>query len=174
MQNETRVKAAAVLARMADPYCFVGMMCLLPLLEIVQVLEVWALKKGAYICDLVNGLINCQGTLLQLYKDQERAFRGNHLKAFQQLIDCSHGEIPLLWQTDMNEPEQYLAFLWGTWGKESLKAMHNDKPITRAAWAEIVDSVDECSGKRDYLNFTFSYLLSSNRRFFVHLIGVLI
>lgn len=140
-RKKTKAKAAAFVESMKDPYCILGMTCLLLLLETSNALVVWVQKRDAYICDFVIGLVKYQGTLFRHYEDQDTAFGRNDFKVFQRLMECSYGEISLRWQTDKNVPQQYLAFTWGTRPNDSVKALHEGQPITRSAYADNVPSI---------------------------------
>jgi hypothetical protein len=60
VQKAGRIKAQKVLDAMVDPYVVLGMTCIVPLLECINVLIKFAQQRNVYICDFVGGLITCQ------------------------------------------------------------------------------------------------------------------
>lgn len=57
MQKSTKVKSMKLVDTMQDPYCILGIIALLLILNTLQVLAKWAQKKNVYICNFVGGLV---------------------------------------------------------------------------------------------------------------------
>ncbi|KAH8961122.1 hypothetical protein BDL97_05G034100 [Sphagnum fallax] len=54
----------ANLILLANPYCLLGMWCLIPLLENIDFLMQFALQHDVFICDLVFVIKICQGSFI--------------------------------------------------------------------------------------------------------------
>jgi hypothetical protein len=54
------MKAKKVLDCLVDPYVVLGMTCIIPLLECINVLIKFAQQRDVYICDFIGALVACQ------------------------------------------------------------------------------------------------------------------
>jgi hypothetical protein len=77
-----------------------------------------------------------------MYKDDSTAFGGHEFMEFKQLSDFRHEQIHAVWNVDMNESQEVLAF---PIGEKRIRAKHNDKVVTKEVWVKIVHDVKaEC------------------------------
>jgi len=130
---------------MVDPYHVVGMICLLPLLEVVDVLIQFAQQRDVYICDFVGALQKCLGKLFEMYKGHGSAFCGPEFVHFTNLLEFRHDQIFLSWSSmDLNDVPNLQFVVNG----EELTARHEGATITRETWNELIEDVKiECIGK---------------------------
>lgn len=135
----------ANLALLLDPYVLLGMLALLPMLEAVDTLIQWAQKQDAFICDFVGALGTCQSSLFTFYLNDDTAFRKDEFHAFNQVVQCSHEQILMKWEANLNLPYESLCFVVGG---ETLYALHDGKMVHREGYAGIISSVqNDCKGE---------------------------
>ena len=133
------------LALLLDPYVLLGMLALLPMLEAVDTLIQWAQKRDAFICDFVAALGTCQTNLYTFYLNAHTTFRRDEFHAYNQVIQCSHEQILLKWEANLNLPCETLMFVVGG---EAFYALHDGNTVTREGYATIIASVQQdCKGK---------------------------
>ena len=133
------------LALLLDPYVLLGMLALLPMLEAVDTLIQWAQKRDAFICDFVAALGTCQANLYTFYLNADTTFRRDEFHAYNQVIQCSHEQILLKWEANLNLPCETLMFVVGG---EAFYALHDGNTVTREGYAAIIASVQQdCKGK---------------------------
>jgi hypothetical protein len=83
-----------------------------------------------------------------MYKDESTAFCSHEFMEFKQLCEFRHEQIHVVWDVDMNESQEVLAF---SVGDKRIWAEHEDKVVTKEVWAEIVGEVKgECRGEVFY------------------------
>jgi hypothetical protein len=89
--------------------------------------------------------LGLQGQIYEMYSDDSTAF-GNHIfMEFRQLCEWHHEQIQLVWDVDINESEEVLAFAIGD---KRIHARHFDQPVTKERWGGIVANVkSECQGE---------------------------
>jgi len=130
---------------MLDPYSVVGMICLLPLLEVVDVLIQFSQQRDVFICDFVGALQKCLGKLFEMYKGHGSAFCGPEFVHFTNLLELRHDQIFLSWSSmDLNDVPHLQFVLHG----EELPARHESAIVTRESWNSLIEGIkNECSGK---------------------------
>ncbi|KAH8961121.1 hypothetical protein BDL97_05G034100 [Sphagnum fallax] len=64
MDGKNNQVPKANLILLANPYCLLGMWCLIPLLENIDFLMQFALQHDVFICDLVFVIKICQGSFI--------------------------------------------------------------------------------------------------------------
>jgi len=122
------VKAKDLLEKMLDPYHVVDMICLLPLLEVVDMLIQFLQQRDVYICNFVGVLQKCLGKLFKMYKVHGSAFYGPEFVHFINLLEFRHDQFFLSWSSmDLNDV-QHLQFVLN---REELTAQHEGAIITR-------------------------------------------
>jgi hypothetical protein len=93
---------------------FVGLTCLLPLLEIVHTLINCSQQKNVFVHDYVTSIKVCQSQLHGFYNDPNPCYNSNAFKDFKDILDYKHGIMSLRWSTyefDLNIfGIEYLAF----------------------------------------------------------------
>jgi len=152
--------AQANLALLLDPYVLLGMLALLPMLEAVDTLIQWAQKQDAFICDFVGALGTCQSNLFTFYLNDDTAFRRDEFHAFNQVVQCSHEQILMKWESNSNLPCENLCFVVGG---ETLYALHEGNMVHREAYASIISSVQsDCKGQSriPYISFALVFFCS--------------
>lgn len=146
----------ANLSLLLDPYVLLGMMALLPMLESVDTLIQWAQKRDAYVCDFVGALGTCQSNLFTMYLNADTAFRKDDFHAYNQVLQCSHEQILMKWEANLNLPYESLCFVVGG---ETLYALHDGSMVNREDYAAIAASVQNyCRGKFRTLLSNFNFL----------------
>lgn len=135
----------ACLALLLDPYTALGISAVIPLLETIDVLCVFAQQSNVFVCDMVAALKLCEGQLYSLFVDTGNGFSQDEFWSFRGLQDSSHESIHLKWVCDLNSSaEAQLAFsVAGTqhW------AVHDGEPVSRFVFAQLVARVkDQCAG----------------------------
>lgn len=134
----------ANLALLLDPYVLLGMLAFLPLLEAVDTLIQWAQKRDAFICDFVGALGTCQSSLFMFYLNEDTVFRKDEFHAYNQVLQCSHEQILMKWDANLNLPCETLTFVVGG---ETLFAMHDGSMVHREGYAAIIGAVqNDCKG----------------------------
>jgi hypothetical protein len=78
-----------------------------------------------------------------MYEDGSTAFGGNNFLEFRDLCEFRHEQIHVVWEVNMNESEEVLAYSVGDmW----IPTYHDEKLVTRAVWASLVAEVKaECA-----------------------------
>lgn len=145
LQRSFREKAKDLLQKMLDPYYVVGMICLLPLLEVVDVLIQFSQQRDVYVCDFVGALQKCLGKLFEMYKGHGSAYCGPEFVHLANLLELHYDQIFLSWSSmDLNDV-QHLQFVLNG---EELTARHEGAIITRETWMTLAEDVKkECAGK---------------------------
>lgn len=134
----------ACLVLLLDPYTMLGMCALLPLLEAIDTLVVFAQKRDVYICDFVAAVKVCQASLYRMYEDRATAYSSDEFWSFNNLLDCSHEQIHIKWVTDLNDDSAILTFVCHG---EQIHAEHKGGPVDRILWASLLGKVKaECTG----------------------------
>ena len=106
---------------MLDSKTLLGMLALLPLLEAIDTLIVFAQKMDVYTRDFIATLFWCEGQLFTFYLDNDSAFIRDKFHTLNKVIRCNHEQILLKWDGNLNLPYEHLAFVVEG---ESLHAMH--------------------------------------------------
>jgi hypothetical protein len=99
-----------------------------------------------------------------MYEDGSTAFGGNNFLEFRDLCEFRHEQIHVVWEVNMNESEEVLAYSVGDmW----IPTYHDEKLVTRAVWASLVAKVKaECSCKC-LLPFLFTWTYGFRRNYVV-------
>jgi len=66
-----------------DIHIWLGLVCILPLLEFVHALIKFAQSRNVFMCDLVVIIKVCQGNIYNMYCDQTSKFIVNSFWAFK-------------------------------------------------------------------------------------------
>jgi hypothetical protein len=82
-----------------DIFTFVGLTCLLPLLEIAHTFIKFSQQKNVFACDYVAAIKVCQGQFYGLYNDPNPCYISNAFKDFKDIVDYKHGTLSLRWIT---------------------------------------------------------------------------
>jgi len=135
----------ACLAILLDPYTALGISAVIPLLETIDVLCVYAQQSNVFVCDMVAALKLCEGQLYSLFVDTGNGFSQDEFWSFHGLLDSSHESIHLKWVCDLNSSgEAQLAFFVG--GTQHW-AVYAGEPVSRAVFDQLVARVkDQCAG----------------------------
>jgi len=155
-----------------DPYTLLGMCALLPLLEAIDTLVVFAQKRDVYVGDFVAAVKVCQASLYRMYEDRGTSFSSDEFWSFNNLLDCSHEQIHIKWMTNLNDNTTVLTFICHG---EQIHAEHKGLPVDRDVRSTLLAKVKaECTSKctsffpeldlfcilgKLYCTFTFSLLV---------------
>jgi hypothetical protein len=133
------------LVLLLDPYTLLGMCALLPLLEAIDTLVMFAQKRDVYVCDFIAAVKVCQASLYRMYEDRGTSFSTDEFWNFNNLLDCSHEQIQIKWMCDLNDNTAVLTFICHG---EQIHAEHKGLPVDRDVWANLLSQVkEECTGK---------------------------
>jgi len=148
MQKVSQRKVQVVLDKLIDPYHPLAMACILPLLDLVDALILFAQGRDVYVCDFVGALQTCLTRLFALYISSG-AFIGEDFVGFQHMVNLDHDQIQMKWSdVDLNDEGQHLCFIVGS---ELIPAVHNGQKISQEGWASIIlDVKAECKGMLQY------------------------
>ena len=94
---------------MVDIKCLLTLAAVLPLLEAVKALVVFAQSPSVYVCDFTRTLSLCISDVNDLYCINN-AFISDAFSYFKKICDLSHESIHLRWHPDVNECVEHLVF----------------------------------------------------------------
>jgi len=113
---------------MLDQYVLLGMTTLMPFLETLDLLVIFAQKRDVYICNFIAALKIAEGQLFTLYIDRSTAYSRDEFWAFKNILDCSHSQIHMKWVSDLNDESAKLVFVTNS---EKIWATHAKAPMDR-------------------------------------------
>ena len=94
---------------MADIKCLLTLATVLPLLEDVKALVVFAQSPSVYMCDFTRALSLCISDVNDLYCTNN-AFISYAFLFFKKICDLSFESIRLRWHPDVNDCVEHLVF----------------------------------------------------------------
>jgi hypothetical protein len=94
---------------MTDIKCLLTLTAVLPLLEVVKGLVVYAQSPSIYVCDFTRALSLCISDVNDLYCTNN-AFISDAFSCFKKVCDLSHESIRLRWHPDVNYCVEHLVF----------------------------------------------------------------
>jgi hypothetical protein len=94
---------------MADIKCLLTLTAVLPLLEAVKALVVFAQSPSVYVYDFTRALSLCISDVNEMYCISN-AFISNAFSCFKNICDLSHENIRLRWHPDVNNCVEHLVF----------------------------------------------------------------
>jgi hypothetical protein len=111
MQARPAVKGAeANFTRLADVQTLLSLASLLPLLESVKNLVVFAQSPSVYVCDFTRALKLCYQDIHDSYRSATSAFRSDAFSVFNSICELEHDHIRLRWQPNLNNGVEHLVF----------------------------------------------------------------
>ncbi len=79
------------------PFCdfhmLLGLFCLLPLLEVVNVLIKYAQGRDVFICDFVATIKICQTNLYMMFSDPSNNYQHEHFQVFSNVVENNYSTI---------------------------------------------------------------------------------
>jgi hypothetical protein len=81
----------------------------LPLLEVVKALVVFAQSPSVYVCDFTRALSLCISNVNEMYCTSN-AFISDAFSCFKKICDLLHENIRLRWHPDVNNCVEHLVF----------------------------------------------------------------
>jgi hypothetical protein len=96
--------------RLVDVQTLLSLAALVPLLESVKNLVVFAQLPSVYVCDFTRALKLCCQDIHESYIGPSTAFRSDAFILFNSIYDLNHGHIKLRWQPDLNDGVEHLVF----------------------------------------------------------------
>jgi len=123
---------------MLDPYTLLGMVALMPLLETIDLLVMFAQKWDVFICDFIAALKIAEGQLYTLYIDRTTYYSIDEFWAFKNLVDCSHSQIHWKWVSDLNTDSAQLVFVANG---EKIWALHDAQPVDRECFGTLTNTI---------------------------------
>ena len=91
-----------------------------------------------FICDFIGALERCRDELYTLYRNSETMFRRDDFHSFNMILQINHESIPLKWDTNVNLPEEVLAFVFED---QEVCALHKGKEVTQEALNDLVSDI---------------------------------
>jgi hypothetical protein len=110
LDNPTNQQAMLNYEHLYDIHIFLGLVCILPLLESVHALIKFAQSKNVFVCDLVVAIKDCQGDVYNMYCDPTSKFITNSFWAFKSLLELKHENIHMHRIVDVKFGIPHLAF----------------------------------------------------------------
>jgi len=110
LDNPTNQQAMLNYEHLYDIHIFLGLVCILPLLESVHALIKFAQSKNVFVCDLVVAIKDCQGDVYNMYCDPTSKFITNSFWAFKSLLELKHENIHMHRIVDVKSGIPHLAF----------------------------------------------------------------
>ena len=95
---------------MTDIKCLLILVAVLPLLEVVKALVVFAQSPSIYVCAFTRALSLCLSDVIVLYCTNN-AFISDAFLCYKKICDLSHESIRLRWHPDVNDCVEHLVFL---------------------------------------------------------------
>jgi hypothetical protein len=92
---------------MADIKCLLTLAAVLPLLEAVKALVVFAKSPSVHMCDFTRALSLCISDVNEMYCTSN-AFISDAFSCFKKICDLSHENIRLRWHPDVNDCVEHL------------------------------------------------------------------
>jgi hypothetical protein len=89
--------------------CLLTLAAVLPLLEAVKALVVFAQSSSIYVCDFTKALSLCISDVNDLYCTKN-AFISDAFLCLKKICDLSHESIRLRWHPDVNDCVEHLVF----------------------------------------------------------------
>ena len=102
--------AEANFDRLADIETLLSLAVMIPLLESVKNLVVFAQSPSVYVCDFTRALNLCSQDIHDAYKNPSIAFRSDAFDIFMSISNLNHDYIKLQWQPDLNNNVEHLVF----------------------------------------------------------------
>ena len=94
---------------MADIKCLLTLAAVVPLLEVVKALVVFAQSPSVYVCDFTRALNLCIQDVHDLYCSPN-AFVSDAFSCFKRICELSHESIRMRWHPDVNDCVEHLVF----------------------------------------------------------------
>jgi hypothetical protein len=111
MHAKPAVKGAeANFCHLANVRTLLSLTALLPLLQIVKDLVVFAQSPSVYVCDFTRALKLCYQDIHDAYRDPATAFRSDSIVIFKSICDLENEHLRLRWQPDLNNGVEHLVF----------------------------------------------------------------
>jgi hypothetical protein len=102
--------AEANYCRLANVRTLLSLAALLPLLQTMKDLVVFAQSQFVYVCDFTRALKLCYQDIHEAYTNPDSAFRSYAFMVFKSICDLNHNHIRLRWQPDLNNRVEHLVF----------------------------------------------------------------
>jgi len=109
LDNPTNQQVMLNYEHFCDIHIFLGLACILPLLESIHVLIKFAQSKDVFVCDLVVPIKDCQGDVCNMYCDPTSKFTTDSFWAFKSLLELKHENIHMRWTIDAKSGIPHLA-----------------------------------------------------------------
>jgi hypothetical protein len=143
---------------LADVRRLLSLAVILPLLQSIKNLIVFAQSSTINVCDFTRALNLCIMDIHDLYRDSSKAFLSDAFSSFKAICELSHDQLKMRWFTDLNDGSEHLVFEGhhGTKAGAHLNAMSLDSNsatpifVTKEQWGTIVAEI-----KRDATGMLF-------------------
>jgi hypothetical protein len=96
--------------RLADIDTLLSLAAMIPQLESVKNLVVFAQSPSVYVCDFTRALNLCSQDIHDAYKNPSTTFRSDAFDIFTSISNLNHDHIKLRWQPDLNNNVEHLVF----------------------------------------------------------------
>jgi hypothetical protein len=134
---------------LADVRWLLSLAVMLPLLQTVKNLIVFAQSSAIYVCDFTRALNLCIMDIHDLYRDSSKAFQSDAFSCFNAICELSHEQLRMHWFMDLNDGSEYLIFEghYGTKAGAHLNAVCVEPNsggtvfVTKELWVGIVAEI---------------------------------
>jgi hypothetical protein len=95
---------------LADVRRLFSLAVIIPLLQTVKNLIVFAQSSAIYVCDFTRALNLCIMDIHDLYRDNSKAFQSDAFSCFNAICELAHEQLRMRWFTDLNNSSEHLIF----------------------------------------------------------------
>ncbi len=110
LDNPTNQQGMLNYEHLCDIHIFLGLACILPLLESMHALIKFAQSKDVFVCYLVVPIKDCQGDVYNIYCDLISKFTIDSFWVFKSLLELKHENMHMRWIVDAKFGIPHLAF----------------------------------------------------------------
>jgi hypothetical protein len=83
---------------------------MIPLLQTIKNLIVFAQSSAIYVCDFTRALNLCIMDIHDLYRDSSKAFQYDAFSCFNAIWELFHEQLRMHWFMDLNNGSEHLVF----------------------------------------------------------------
>jgi hypothetical protein len=101
--------ARPTLEFLCDAEVVLGLLCIMPMLEVINDLIKFSQSRDTFVCDFVGAVKMCCAYLHTLYYDLEK-YINEQFKGFANIINCSNDGMLTAWWIDATTNIEYAIF----------------------------------------------------------------
>jgi hypothetical protein len=99
---------------LCDVEVFLGLTCIMPLLEAVHAFIKFAQAQDCFVCDFITFMKMCCAELYNMYFDLEKKYSHEHFKAFLDLHEGTFDQQLIAWWTNLTSNILWFFTLWAS------------------------------------------------------------